>query len=100
MPKINQGVIERFEFHLPPVSEQEEISRRVREMLGQADRLDYEVLRASKRANRLRQAILKRAFEGRLVPQDPNDEPAEILLARARTNGQSRLGGRAAVEGE
>lgn len=100
MPKIDQGVIERFEFHFPPVSEQEEISRRVREMLGHADRLDHEVLRANKRANRLRQAILKRAFEGRLVPQDPNDEPAEILLARARTNGQSRLGGRAAVEGE
>jgi len=34
------------------------------------------------RADRLRQAILKRAFEGRLVPQDPNDEPAEVLLAR------------------
>ena len=53
-----------------------------------------------RRVERLRQAILKRAFEGRLVPQDPNDEPAEILLVPTRTNGQFRLGGRAAVEGE
>ncbi len=37
-----------------------------------------------KRASRLRQSILKRAFEGRLVPQDPADEPADELLERIR----------------
>ncbi|MBI3697033.1 MAG: restriction endonuclease subunit S [Acidobacteria bacterium] len=37
-----------------------------------------------KRAHRLRQSILKRAFEGNLVPQDPNDEPATVLLERIR----------------
>ncbi len=38
-----------------------------------------------KRAARLRQGILKRAFEGRLVPQDPADEPAAALLERLRS---------------
>ena len=36
------------------------------------------------RAERLRQSILKRAFEGKLVPQDPNDDPASVLLGRIR----------------
>ena len=37
------------------------------------------------RAERLRQSILKQAFEGRLVAQNPADEPASVLLARIRT---------------
>jgi type I restriction enzyme S subunit len=37
-----------------------------------------------KRAVSLRQSVLKEAFAGRLVPQDPNDEPASVLLERIR----------------
>ncbi|KYF50019.1 hypothetical protein BE04_37940 [Sorangium cellulosum] len=38
------------------------------------------------RAQRLRQSVLKHAFEGKLVPQDPNDEPASVLVERIRSN--------------
>ncbi|MBU0703893.1 MAG: hypothetical protein KKC18_08500 [Chloroflexi bacterium] len=70
--------------------------------LKMADEREREVEAALARARRLRQSILKRAFEGRLVEQDPNDEPASVLLARIkrererkekRRSGPSGLGG-------
>ncbi len=45
-----------------------------------------------KRADQIRQAILKRAFEGKLVPQDPTDEPASVLLARIRAERDAKPG--------
>ena len=46
-----------------------------------------------KRAERLRQSILKEAFAGRLVPQDPSDEPASVLLERIRGEREKRKQG-------
>jgi type I restriction enzyme S subunit len=69
---------------LAPIAEQEEIAREVERRLSIIAAADAQVDANLKRAARLRQCILKRAFEGRLVPQDPTDEPAEKLLARIR----------------
>jgi len=52
--------------------------------LARADRLEAEAARSRKLLDRLESAILVKAFRGKLVPQDPNDEPASALLDRIR----------------
>ena len=67
---------------VPPLAEQTRIVAEVERRLSVLDYLEGTVERNLLRCTRLRQSILKRAFEGKLVPQDPKDEPASELLAR------------------
>jgi type I restriction enzyme S subunit len=69
---------------LPPSAEQHRIVAEVERRLSLIDDLEAAVSANLKRAERLRQAILKRAFEGKLVPQDSADEPASALLERIK----------------
>jgi type I restriction enzyme S subunit len=74
----------RIALAVPPLPEQHRIVAEVERRLSVIDELDAVVDANLRRAERLRQAILKRAFEGKLVPQDPADEPASVLLERIR----------------
>jgi type I restriction enzyme S subunit len=84
VPQINHGDVEPLEVPLPPLPEQHRIVAEVERRLSVVDELEATVEKNLARCSRLRQSILKMAFEGRLVPQDPNDEPASALLERIR----------------
>ena len=66
------------------IEEQNQIVQEIESRLSVADKIEESITQSLKQAEALRQSILKKAFSGKLVPQDPNDEPAEKLLARIR----------------
>ena len=81
---INLAVLNDVEFRCPPLDEQHEIVSRVEALFAYADRLEARYTAARAQVERLMPALLAKAFRGELVPQDPNDEPASVLLERIR----------------
>lgn len=75
---------------LPSVEEQKVIVESVENALQQTGRTLEEIETQLARAGTLRQSILKKAFAGELVPQDPDDEPASELLARIKAEKAER----------
>jgi type I restriction enzyme, S subunit len=83
-PNVNAKSISKFTIPIPPIAEQEQIVRRVNELFAQADQIEARFAKASEFIRVLNESILAKAFRGELAPQDPNDEPATILLERIR----------------
>jgi type I restriction enzyme S subunit len=81
---INIAILNEVSVPLPPLPEQQEIVRRVRSLFKLADKIEARYTKAQAQVDKLTPSILSKAFRGELVPQDPNDEPAEELLRRIK----------------
>lgn len=84
MPKITGDAVRSLPIPVPPHGEMLRLLERVSEELATADDAEAALDAQQAAATALRQSILHAAFTGRLVPQDPADEPAAALLARLR----------------
>ncbi len=89
-PNLSLAALTPYPLALPPLSEQQEIVRRVEGLFALADQLEARLAKARGQVEKLTPSLLARAFAGQLVPQDPTDEPAEQLLERIKSNGKAR----------
>ena len=87
-PALNKSLVEAMPTPLPPVPEAREIVERISTQLAAIERQERDIEQLLRMAAAQRQNILRAAFAGQLVPQDPDDEPASALLARIRAQGQ------------
>ncbi len=85
---LNCQRVRELSFIFCPLEEQKEIVRRVEKMFEKIDMMEQEYQKAAKLCDRLEQATLAKAFRGELLPQDPDDEPASVLLEQVKREKQ------------
>ena len=82
MNNLNQSVLSQILFPLPPLAEQKRVVARTKYMLSIITTLDNEQYSLHTTIKQAKAKVLDLAIHGKLVPQDPNDEPASELLKR------------------
>ena len=94
-PKLAIARIENILVALPPILEQYRIVSKVEEILALVDQYEVAYSEVNSLNNSfsdlLKKSILQEAVQGKLVPQDPNDEPASVLLERIRAEKQALI---------
>ena len=87
---INGAKLSNYPFPYCSIEEQREIARTLEKTFSLLDATEANIVQELEKADALRQAILKKAFSGQLVPQDPHDEPASSLLERIQAEKAAR----------
>jgi type I restriction enzyme S subunit len=84
MSNLNLNIVKNIPFPLPLIDEQKRIVKKVEQLFAFADKIEARYTKAKAMLDKLPQSILAKAFCGELVVQDPNDEPASVLLERIK----------------
>jgi len=87
-PNLNLGIIKKLEIPLTDMINQEKIVAQIELELSQIEFFRKNITQTFLKTDLIRNSILKQAFEGKLVTQDPNDEPAEVLLQKIKREKQ------------
>lgn len=94
---INSGEIKSLLIPICPIQEQKRIVEVLGEILSELDRAEKDITDNLQKSETLRQSILKQAFSGKLVAQDPKDEPAAVLLERIKAEKSGSKKGKSAA---
>jgi type I restriction enzyme S subunit len=97
-PRINTTQLKLFSIPLCSRVEQNEIMSQLSEKLSLADNVDASLEREIEKCEALRQSILRTAFSGNLVAQNPSDEPASVLLERIRCEKAEKENGKTKIK--
>jgi len=88
---INGTKLKEYPFPICSLAEQQAIVSEIESRLSVCDKIEESITQSLLQAEALRQSILKKAFEGKLVPQDPSDEPASVLLERIKAEREKNI---------
>ena len=95
-PHISKEYITKMYFALPPYAEQKRIINEIEKiepLITEYNKLEKQKTKLdSEIYGNLKKSILQYAIQGKLVPQDPNDEPASVLLEKIRAEKKAQLG--------
>ena len=81
-PNVNGQALRLLFLPLPPLAEQERIVAKVEALMNEVDTIERETENLNRKFAQTKEKVLDLAIRGKLVPQDPNDEPASELLKR------------------
>ena len=96
IPHLNKNLFKSLLIGIPPLAEQARIVAEIEKfepLIAEYDKLEQQATKLDEEIyDKLKKSILQYAIQGKLVPQDPNDEPASVLIERIRAEKKAKLG--------